>query len=91
MCRDSNTLMRAISYDIDHLHELTLPDDAVPCDATDEKNGWLVLEHQPLQLDPLPQQEVPHDANFDSFLKSQPEYISQYYEDVDFCVNPFDF
>ena len=71
--------------------EITLPDDAVSCDATNKKNGWLVLDHQPLQLDPLPQKEVPDDINFISFLKSQPEYISQYYYDVNLCFNPFDF
>ena len=65
--------------------------DAVPCNATNKKNGWLVLDHQPLQLDPLSQQEVPDDINFISFLKSQPEYISQYYEDLEFCVNSFVF
>ena len=49
--------------------ELTLPDDAVPCSATDKKNGWLVLDHQPLHLDPSPQQEVPGKVDFISFLK----------------------
>ena len=39
-------------------------------------------------MDPSPQQEVPGEVDFISFLKSQPEYISQYYEEVDFCVNP---
>ena len=39
----------------------------------------------------MPQNKVPDDSNFVSFLQSQPDYISQYYHTVDFCVNPFVF
>ena len=39
----------------------------------------------------MPQKEVTCVSNFISFLQLQPEYISQYYTDVDFCVNPFNF
>ena len=68
----------------------TLPDDAVPCDATDEENGWIVFDHQPLELEPSPTNDTPG-VDFVRFLKSQPEYISQYYAYVDFCDNPVEF
>ena len=65
----------------------SLPDNVVLCDTKEAQNGWLVLEHQPLQLDPLSETEVSPISDFVSFLKLQPKYISQYYIHVDFHIN----
>ena len=57
-----------------------LPPDAVPCDVKDRDNGWYILEHQPLTIPPTPQR-----SHYDltSYINTQPEYLSQYYEMID--------
>lgn len=66
----------------------SLLDNAVPCNAKEDQNGWLVLEHQLQQLDPPSETEVSPIPDFVSFLKLQLEYISQYYNHVEFYINP---
>ena len=63
----------------------TLPSDAVPCNVEDLKHGWQVLDHQPMQKPPPPiafwydwnfATFVRSQPDFESFICSQPEYIS---------------
>jgi hypothetical protein len=63
-----------------------LPEDSVPVDVKDAVDGWRIAFYQAL--------EVPAKANaapvtFRDTLMQQPEYISQYYTQIDFHTVPF--
>jgi len=59
----------------------TLPDDSVPVDVMDANDGWRIAFNQPLEI--LETTLSPH-RSFLEALMQQPDYISQYYTQIDF-------
>jgi len=57
-----------------------LPPDAVPCDVEDLDHGWRILDHQPLTLP-----SISPSSHYDlkSYIRTQPDFISQYYHMID--------
>ena len=59
-----------------------LPNDAVPCDINDAPEGWEICDHYPYV--PPPETPVTTPPTIHSNIASQPRYIRQYYEHIEF-------
>ena len=65
-----------------------LSDDAVPCDVTDSSDkGWGIVPHFSI-FQPALEIDARHDS-FESFIRHQHEFISQYCSNIDFYVSKF--
>ena len=62
-----------------------MSDNTVPVEVVDTRTGWRVCKSSGrVPPSPIP----PPVQNFQHFVSTQSEYISQYYKDITFLVSP---
>jgi hypothetical protein len=62
-----------------------LPEDAVPTDVMDIKEGWRMSGHLPMMTW---EKKTVNNGTFMEYVRSQEEHISQYYEQIEFFMVP---